>query len=218
MPTRRPVKLPGPVVTAMRSSSAKSSRRGRSRARSAASALRRGRAPWRAISRATIAASAVSSTAAEQASSAVSMARMRMDECSSGRSSRRREPIAAGLSIGCEYGPGSRYARPVRRTITSAALRPLPARNACSRFWMPCLSVAVEDGQPEQAPFMLQIDDAFLVALEGDVAAVAGHRRAHARLDQVLDDGDGLGVGCIEELVARRRRPRFARHQRRARS
>ena len=23
-----------------------------------------------------------------------------------------------------------------------------------SRFWMPCLRVAVEDGQPEQAPFM----------------------------------------------------------------
>jgi hypothetical protein len=25
-----------------------------------------------------------------------------------------------------------------------------------SRFWMPCLSVAVEEGQPEQAPFMLR--------------------------------------------------------------
>jgi hypothetical protein len=25
-----------------------------------------------------------------------------------------------------------------------------------SRFWMPCCSVAVEDGQPEQAPFMLR--------------------------------------------------------------
>ena len=25
-----------------------------------------------------------------------------------------------------------------------------------SRFWMPCLSVAVEDGQPEQAPFMFK--------------------------------------------------------------
>ena len=25
-----------------------------------------------------------------------------------------------------------------------------------SRFWMPCLSVAVEDGQPEQAPFMFR--------------------------------------------------------------
>ena len=25
-----------------------------------------------------------------------------------------------------------------------------------SRFWMPCLRVAVDDGQPEQAPFMLR--------------------------------------------------------------
>ena len=71
---------------------------------------------------------------------------------------------------------------------------------------MPCCSVAVEDGQPEQAPFMVQVHDAFLVALEGDVAAVAGHRRAHAGLDQVLDDGDRLGIVVVEEFVARRRR------------
>ena len=79
MPTRRPVKLPGPAVTAMRSRSAKSQRRrAPSRARSAASALRRGRAPSACDSCAAIAPRSVSSTAAEQASSAVSMARTRM--------------------------------------------------------------------------------------------------------------------------------------------
>ena len=45
MPTRRPVKLPGPVVTAMRSSCSEfDCGRGPSRARSAASSLRRARA------------------------------------------------------------------------------------------------------------------------------------------------------------------------------
>ena len=48
----------------------------------------------------------------------------------------------------------------------------------------------------------MQKHHAFLVALEGDVAAVAGHRRAHARLDQILDGGDGLGVLGVEEFVA----------------
>ena len=79
MPTRRPVKLPGPVVTAMRSISAKSSR--------AASITRliigiSASACPRVIARdscATMAPSLVSSTAAEQASSAVSMAKMRMN-------------------------------------------------------------------------------------------------------------------------------------------
>ena len=65
---------------------------------------------------------------------------------------------------------------------------------------MPCRSVAVEDGQPEQAPFICQIDDAVLEAAERDVAAVLGDRRAHPRLDQLLDGGDGLGVLGLEEL------------------
>src|SRR6185437_12693720 len=36
----------------------------------------------------------------------------------------------------------------IGRTSTTSGTKCL------SKFWMPCLSVAVEDGQPEQAPFM----------------------------------------------------------------
>ena len=70
---------------------------------------------------------------------------------------------------------------------------------------MPCLSVAVEDGQPEQAPFIVEIDDPVAEALEDDVAAVAGDRRADPRLDQLLDRLDRLGVLGVEELLFRRR-------------
>ena len=44
--------------------------------------------------------------------------------------------------------------------------------------------------------------DAVAKALEGDVAAVLGDGRAHARLDQFLDGGDGLGIVLVEELLA----------------
>ena len=44
-------------------------------------------------------------------------------------------------------------------------------------------------------------DDAVLEAAEGDVAAVIGDRRTHARLDQFLDGGDRLGVVGVEEFV-----------------
>ena len=67
---------------------------------------------------------------------------------------------------------------------------------------MPCLSVAVEEGQPEQAPFIVEIDDPVAEALEDDVAAVAGDRGADPRLDQLLDRLDRLGVLGVEEFVA----------------
>ncbi len=38
----------------------------------------------------------------------------------------------------------------IGRTSTTSGTKCL------SRFWMPCCSVAVDDGQPEQAPFMLR--------------------------------------------------------------
>ena len=62
---------------------------------------------------------------------------------------------------------------------------------------MPCLSVAVELGQPEQAPCIVQIDHALAEAAVDDVAAVVGDRRAHAGFDQFLDLLDDLGVGRI---------------------
>ena len=51
--------------------------------------------------------------------------------------------------------------------------------------------------------FHLEIDDSLAVAFEDDVAAVASHRRADARLDQFLDRFDLLGVLGVEELAGR---------------
>ena len=78
MPTRRPVKLPGPVVTAMRSRLANSIPAWsitRAISGMMASACPR---TIGSVSLATTATWRVSSTAAEQAPSAVSMARTRM--------------------------------------------------------------------------------------------------------------------------------------------
>ena len=47
----------------------------------------------------------------------------------------------------------------------------------------------------------MQINDAVAIALEGDIAAVLGHGRAHARLEQLLDGLDGLFVLGREEFV-----------------
>src|SRR4249920_1133475 len=43
-----------------------------------------------------------------------------------------------------------RYWAYIGRTSTTSGTKCL------SRFWMPCLRVAVDDGQPEHAPFMLR--------------------------------------------------------------
>ena len=64
---------------------------------------------------------------------------------------------------------------------------------------MPCFSVAVEDGQPAQAPRMFRIDDAVAETLEGDVAAILRDRRANAGLDQFLDGLRPSPVGRVEE-------------------
>ena len=78
---------------------------------------------------------------------------------------------------------------------------------------MPWRSVAVELGQPEQAPRMCRYTTPSRIALEGDVAAVLGHGRADAGLEQLLDGLDRLLVLGREELVllARRRLPRARR-------
>src|SRR5690606_29495805 len=48
----------------------------------------------------------------------------------------------------------------------------------------------------------VQEDGAVLEAAEGYVAAVLGHRRAHARVEQLLDGDDDLLVGRVVELLA----------------
>ena len=60
----------------------------------------------------------------------------------------------------------------------------------------------------------VEIDNSFLVATEGDVAAVAGDGRPDARLNQVFDGGDGLGILGVEEFVGGGLiRFRIARHK-----
>ena len=53
---------------------------------------------------------------------------------------------------------------------------------------MPCFSVSVEDGQPAQEPRMLSRTMPSLVVpgVEGDVAAIARHGGAHARVDDLF--------------------------------
>ena len=43
----------------------------------------------------------------------------------------------------------------------------------------------------------MQVDDAAVEAVEGDVAAVLRHRRADARVEQLLDLADDLLVGAV---------------------
>ncbi len=63
---------------------------------------------------------------------------------------------------------------------------------------MPWRKVAVELGQPEQAPAHVQVDDTLAEARERDVAAVLRHRGPHARLEQLLDCRHDLSVFRIE--------------------
>ena len=81
-----------------------------------------------------------------------------------------------------------------------------------SRFSMPWRSVAVELGQPAQAPRMCREHDAVLEAVEGDVAAVVGDGRAHARVQQLLD---GLRRYPRPWDRSARRRPRRRSRRRR---
>ena len=57
----------------------------------------------------------------------------------------------------------------------------------------------------------MQVDDAVLEALEDDVAAVLGHRRAHPGVEQFLDLGDDLVVLGFRHAVARGSRPSASR-------
>src|SRR5262245_7230837 len=196
MPTRSPVKLPGPVVTAMRSRSANSMRPWSiTRAITGISA-----SAWprviRSVSRATIPPRPVSSTAAEQPSSAVSMARTRISDDSARAMDSGRRRIANGeqriglRSIRC-HRSSARH-RPdldhVGEVVPQQVLDAVPQRRG--RGW------AARAGA-----LHVEIDDAVLEAAEGDVAAVIGDRRPHPGLDQLLDGGDRLGIGGFEEFA-----------------
>ena len=112
---------------------------------------------WRAASEAVAgedSPSRASSTAAAQAPSAVSIARTRIGQLPPG-----------ALLLPVRVGDAATISRSQeRRTWCRTAPRAWRRQIGCtsttsgtkwrSRFWMPCLSVAVDDGQPEQEPFM----------------------------------------------------------------
>src|ERR1043166_833397 len=58
-----------------------------------------------------------------------------------------------------------------------------------------------------------EVNHPVLETAEGDVAAVVRHRRAHPRLDQLLDGGDRLGVIFVEKFIDRGALP-AGRHDR----
>src|ERR1700676_5579715 len=211
-PTRSPVKLPGPVVTAMRSSAAKAM---------AASLITRAISGIRASAWPRFMASdscainlpaSVSRMPAAQASSAVSMARISMRELYSS-------------FVGWAKPTGRANARPMTGSACPPSRRAEQRARREERLCPPTGEKShrpnfdhVGHKVPEQVldavlqrrgggwaagarTLHVQIDDAVLETAESDVAAVIGDRRAHARFDQVLDGRDRLGVIVAEELV-----------------
>src|SRR6516164_10682418 len=177
MPTRKPVKLPGPVVTATRSSSKKLiCTCWAIRWSSGISASAWPRAIGR-LSLATMPPSAVSRMAAEQAPSAVSMASTRM-----GALNRR----AARWSRGPLHRPDFGH---VGNEVTQQILDAVAQRRRRRRA-------------ARASALHVEINDAVLETLERDIAAVVGDRRPHPGLEQFLDRRDGLGVGGVEKLLA----------------
>src|SRR6202051_1475135 len=172
MPTRNPVKLPGPVVTTTRSRSRK--------AVCASSITLRmsgiSASAWpRNIGKLSLAMMPpwVSRMAAEQAPSAVSIASRRMGAFN------RRAPASLHRP---DFGDvGNERAQQILDAVAQRRRRRRAARAGA---------------------FSVEIDDAVLKTFEGDIAAVVRHRRPHPRLDQILDGGDGVGIGRIEKLLA----------------
>src|SRR3984957_6413023 len=177
-PTRRPVKLPGPTVTATRSRSANSVRASLitlATSGISASAWPRAIGSDRLRARAL---SSVSRTATEQASSAVSMARTRIGG---------NGLTAPGSAPTLADSQPVRQSRPegyMGRTSTTSGTK------CRSRFWMPCLSVA--GGAPPRLDQLLDGGDGVgVLRLEelvrrGRAGAIREHRRAG---HEVLHDG-----------------------------
>src|SRR4051812_25247845 len=182
MPTRSPVKLPGPVVTAMRSISRNSTpASSMTLAISGISASACPRAIGR-VSDARMPPRPVSRTAAAQASSAVSMARMRMADQSADDRIR--------ITIN-RTSPAVRSHRPDFDHVGHVMLQQV-------------LDAVTQGGGRRRAaragPLHVEEDDPVLEAPERDVAAVVLDRGTHPRLDQLFNDGDRLGVLGVEEL------------------
>src|SRR5262245_1882797 len=217
IPTRNPVKLPGPTVTAMRS---------RSESRSAAWFMTRARSGIRASACPRAMAmlscantrSGVSMTPAAQTSSAVSIARIRMfpalqpAQCNTARDHTIPRPTPAGIEPASAFRrAGARHGRSDRANLGDLG-------DEMAQQGLDAVAQRCGRGRAAGARALHgQVDHAVLVAAERDVAAVAGDRRAHAGLDQLLDRGDGLGVIRSEEFLGGGRAFDISAHDRGAR-
>src|SRR3954468_17710234 len=195
MPTRSPAKLPGPTVTAMRSSPANSQRAASiTRAISGMMASAWPRCmPSDSLER--IAPALESRTAAAQAPSAGSMARTRIDEDAPGRYfswrmilSENRFPLF-GIK---------RFA--ARANLDRANLGHV--RHEVAQQILDAVLERCRGGRADRAgAFHCEIDHALLVAAERDVAAIVRDSGAHTGLDQLLDGRDRVGISRLEEFA-----------------
>src|SRR5262245_24217936 len=188
MPPRSPVKLPGPVVTAMRSSSLNST---------AAPSITRAingisASAWPrcivSVSLARMACRSLSSTAAEQASSAVSIARTRMTSQLLKSPKTAVNPFGlrgrfVALRVAALHRP---HLHDIRHVVAQQVLDAVTKR--CSRR-----------GATGAGALHVEKHHAILEAAERDVAAIILDGRANAGLDQLLDGGNRLGVLLVEE-------------------
>src|ERR1700722_12771214 len=194
-PTRSPVKLPGPVVTAIRSRAANA--RPACLITRAISGIRASAWPrFIACDSCAISlAASVSRTPAAQASRAVSMARISMS---------RRYHCFGGRARGCPVHPRLLKRMTNRDRVRRGLHRP-DFDHVGYKMLQQILDAVLQRRGRRRATragaFHVEIDDAVLEAPERDVAAVIGDCRAHSRFDQVLDGRNRLGVGLVEELV-----------------
>ncbi len=146
-PTRSPVKLPGPVVTATRSSAAKAmpdllhDARDQRHQRFGMAALHGLRFPRDHLAGLGIehARGAGIQRGIDGEDQHGEVVRQRTVDSENLRS--RHSSFATHYSLSPDH---------IGRTSTTSGTK------CFSRFWMPCCSVAVEDGQPAQEPFMLR--------------------------------------------------------------
>src|SRR5262245_37136062 len=186
IPTRSPVKLPGPVVTAMRSSSLNSmAAPSITRAINGISASAWPRCMV-SVSLAMMACRSLSSTAAEQASRAVSIARTRMTS-EIAQNAKRRE-LAGRLFVLRAAGLHRPHLHHIWHVVAQQVLNTVA--KCCGR------RRAAGAGA-----LHVEKHHAIFEAAERYVAAIILDSGANAGLDQLLDGGDCFGVLGVEELV-----------------
>src|SRR5262245_37697217 len=160
------------------------------------------------VSLAMMACRSLSSTAAEQASSAVSIARTRMTSEFAQKCETAMNPVRAArrsfvLRAASLHRP---HFHDIRHVVAQQILDAVA--ECCSRRW------AAGAGA-----LHVEKHHAILEAAECNISAIILHGRTNTGLDQFLDHGDRLGILFVEELLRSggRRRACLAAQERRAR-